>query len=785
MSLTTSQELAEDINDYNKDEYFSDGELSQDGLSKTKDSGAFNSGQNKLDLRDYQKELAEKALLGHNTVICAPTGSGKTRVATHIILNHLNKKDGKKKKVAFLARTVPLTIQQYKSLYKYLPSGYKITYITGQSKESMSLKSVTKNYDVIVMTPMILQNNVERTGLRLNKFSLLVFDECHHTRKDEPYNTLMFSYIKTKLRGSEKMKHNLPQIIGLTASIGIENGKTVKEAVSSILNVMSNLDAPFLSTVKQNEDELSRLVPIPCEKFITLTERDGDEAVQKINSVMEKLESYIKKHAQDLNDKPIIKLVQQMPPVRKNQDYGQWAVQIKQIARSVPISDPNRETNMCVRSLIILSEYLVNYNVALEAYDLVELRDVINYLDKCFSQMMTLPGSRTEEEVKFYDLFSNLKQTVTRRAYADENPNLAVLSKTLSDKLKDQAGEARCIIFVRTRALAESVATWLNRHSISHLKNLNAKIFTGINAREEEGGMTAKLQEDTLQSFRTGETKVLVATSVAEEGLDIADCNLIIKYNHVGNEVTTVQTKGRARKWGGSSVLLGMTNVINRERGNQEKAKLMKQAINEITHLSPSEIENHIDDHQEKKIDEAELADLLAKEKKAPQEKVFKMVCTKCRKVGIDNTQIRTIYGKHRVSIDRDLLDSKKVRCVNKKGDTIDEIEFLGPVYCQGKTDEQSICGNVLGTRIKCKKNIYFAMGIKNFGFFIELDQRLQHFKKWDKVPYSIDELSTDDEHKYATGSDFRGAAQFGTSDEDTSDDSDEECFVPGQEVCN
>jgi ATP-dependent RNA helicase DDX58/interferon-induced helicase C domain-containing protein 1 len=40
-------------------------------------------------LYPFQNELAEKALAGKNTIICAPTGSGKTWVATHIIDRHL------------------------------------------------------------------------------------------------------------------------------------------------------------------------------------------------------------------------------------------------------------------------------------------------------------------------------------------------------------------------------------------------------------------------------------------------------------------------------------------------------------------------------------------------------------------------------------------------------------------------------------------------------------------------------------------------------------------------
>lgn len=40
-------------------------------------------------LYPYQNELVSRARDGRNTIICAPTGSGKTIVATDIVLNHI------------------------------------------------------------------------------------------------------------------------------------------------------------------------------------------------------------------------------------------------------------------------------------------------------------------------------------------------------------------------------------------------------------------------------------------------------------------------------------------------------------------------------------------------------------------------------------------------------------------------------------------------------------------------------------------------------------------------
>lgn len=57
--------------------------------------------------------------------------------------------------------------------------------------------------------------------------------------------------------------------------------------------------------------------------------------------------------------------------------------------------------------------------------------------------------------------------------------------------------------------------------------------------------MTQSDQEAAIEKFRSGAVRVLVTTSVGEEGIDIPECNLVIKYNHVGNEVTTIQTRGK------------------------------------------------------------------------------------------------------------------------------------------------------------------------------------------------------------------------------------------------
>ncbi len=58
-------------------------------------------------------------------------------------------------------------------------------------------------------------------------------------------------------------------------------------------------------------------------------------------------------------------------------------------------------------------------------------------------------------------------------------------------------------------------------------------------------GITKNQQVDALKQFENGARKILIATSVIEEGLDITHCNMVIRYAYVTNEISMVQTQGK------------------------------------------------------------------------------------------------------------------------------------------------------------------------------------------------------------------------------------------------
>ena len=72
------------------------------------------------------------------------------------------------------------------------------------------LAMAKETHQVFFMTPQILLNNINSQQISLPEISLLIMDECHHTRKREPYNNVMKQYLTLKRRGDKRLP--LPQV---------------------------------------------------------------------------------------------------------------------------------------------------------------------------------------------------------------------------------------------------------------------------------------------------------------------------------------------------------------------------------------------------------------------------------------------------------------------------------------------------------------------------------------------------------------------------------------------
>lgn len=113
---------------------------------------------------------------------------------------------------------------------------------------------------MIVLTAQILVDALKSRRVAIDDFSLLIFDECHHTDKGHPYNDIMLRYLEIQFpsRGGrhQTIKEKLPQIIGLTASLGVGKARNKDEAQEHILQLCANLDCSVIVTVEKYKEDL-------------------------------------------------------------------------------------------------------------------------------------------------------------------------------------------------------------------------------------------------------------------------------------------------------------------------------------------------------------------------------------------------------------------------------------------------------------------------------------------------------------------------------------------------
>ncbi len=106
-------------------------------------------------------------------------------------------------------------------------------------------------------------------------------------------------------------------------------------------------------------------------------------------------------------------------------------------------------------------------------------------------------------------------------------------------------------------------------------------------------GLKQEKQIETVQRFRDGVTKALVATRVGEEGLDISEVNLVIFYDNVPSSIRFIQRKGRTgRKDTGRLVVLIAKDTIDEAYYwiGKRKVKSASNMTDKITkHLEKTE----------------------------------------------------------------------------------------------------------------------------------------------------------------------------------------------------
>ena len=586
-------------------------------------------------------------------------------VAAWIIAHHLQSR--RKKVVLFVVDKVHLAVQQKKALEERI-YGARVHEVTGTGSSSKKLAVVSStdfgdqelsqsmhegSIDVVVTTAGYIECTM-KGQVKITDFSLLVIDECHHTSKQHPFAKLMFHYLKEKQNGSE----NLPQVVGLTASPGAGGSSDMEKIRDNLIKLCAYLDSTGgIKTVKDHKSELDRHTNKPTHEIITNDARPAkDPFLQLIGQTMRDIEKeFLAAHSHLLSDRMTLQYLQQLKELQK-------------------VETTKKDEMNALNVLISLNKGLMIY-MDLEKEDAMKhFKEERNFLPK--GEVV----SSTQQ--KLHTLYNELLQQL-HSIHCNTNPLLLKLESIIREEMP-QKTESRAVVIVETQLQALSICKWLGEREA--LKKF--VIPMPVVGQQKEDGMTKAQQVNSISSLKEGHANVLVATSIVEEGMDIPKCNLVIRYQHVSNEIATIQVEGRARaEISKVFTILSSQKKADQEYANKIRAKLIEEAIYHVPtglHLKK----------QLARIQEEILKQEKIKHESMERSKLYssaKIQCRNCRELLCYSSDLRKLFDCFVVVIEPSFVT--KVTIEPKKEPEIQQ-KFIRThkLFCKE-------CGNAVGVK--------------------------------------------------------------------------------------
>jgi len=526
--------------------------------------------------RHYQENIVNSCK-NKNSLVVLPTGLGKTIIGILLISRVLKKYP--KGKIIVLAPTRPLVLQHKSSCEKFLDiDTEKIISFTGKIHPDKRIH-LFKSSNVIISTPQVINNDLARGRYDLTQVSLIIFDEAHKTKGKYSYNYISKEYIETC---------NDPLVLGLTASPGKDY-----ERIQEICDNLQIENIVFRSY--EDEDVIDYIHEI--DTFINLV--DLPVKIFELSQVWHNLfQNFLKFFIDRKLINPFKKYYSKLDFLRISHDLtvsiryeNGYEIEDEYLEclfyQEPKIIDIIKENDIDIHSVYSYCSSCVSL---LHAKDLIETQDISlfnSFLEriKYKAEEGILSAKRIVNSKHFKFIDSTIeKEDISNLTHPKINKIISIIREE-----KEEFSNKKIIIFTQFREMAEFLKTKLNEE---FHKQLIIEKFIGQSSKIDDIGFSQKVQTEILQKFRDDEINILVATSVAEEGIDIPNVDAIIFYEPVPSEIRLIQRRGRTgRNAPGRCYILVTEDTVDVPFYHvaRRKESLMKSVLTDYNQIKLSE----------------------------------------------------------------------------------------------------------------------------------------------------------------------------------------------------
>jgi len=489
-----------------------------------------------VERRAYQEKIARVSISG-NTLVVIPTGLGKTVIAAMVVAKRLHSLPDSRGIV--LAPTKPLVMQHSESFSRMLrlpPEEFSV--LTGATSVE-ARKGVGSR--LCFMTPQTLQNDLVAGRVKLENVSILVIDEAHRAVGDYAYVFIANEYLK---------RSRNPLILALTASPG-----STKDRIEE---VCGNLQIQFVEARTELSDDVKHyIMPLDVEwRQVELT--------PVLRLIKENLQSYMREKISRVAKGGF--LGDSTPEFIVFRDMLEAGRRIRN-----EISKQTKPEGHLLQAISDLAT-IQRLSHALDLLETQGLSSLAKYMDALDSKA-SRPGSQRSLKAMFSD--QRVQQALELLKLSGEegieHPKLEELRRTVRQSFSE-SNCRRMMIFTNFRETAREIVERLNS-----VEGVSAVRFIGQADRPDDSGLTQSEQASLIESFRSGETNVLVATQVAEEGIDISSCDVVIFYDNVPSAIRFIQRRGRTARQSPGKVIIFMT------KGTRDEAYFWRAKAKEKT----------------------------------------------------------------------------------------------------------------------------------------------------------------------------------------------------------